>query len=51
MSGKEIPPDSKQFKAIKDMPFPKSKQDLQRFLCMIAYLNKFILLLVNKPIS
>ena len=27
---------------IKDMPFSRSKQDLQRFLGMLAYLSKFI---------
>ena len=34
--------DPEKVKAIKDMPFPRSKQDLQRFLGMIAYLGKFI---------
>ena len=34
--------DPEKVKAIKDMPFPRSKQDLQRFLGMVAYLGKFI---------
>ena len=42
MSGKGISPDPEKVKAIKDMFFPKSVQDLQRFLGMIAYLGKFI---------
>ena len=37
-----ISPDPEKIKAIKDMPSPKSKQDLWRFLEMIAYLSKFI---------
>ena len=37
---KEISSDPEKVKAIKDIPFPKSEQDLQRFLGMIAY--KFI---------
>ena len=43
ISEKGISPDPEKVKAIKDMPFPSSKQDLQRFLGMIAYLSKFIL--------
>ena len=31
------------FRATKEMPFPKSEQDLQQFLGMVAYLSKFIL--------
>ena len=42
MSGKGISPDPEKVKATKDMFFPKSVQDLQRFLGMIAYLGKFI---------
>ena len=42
ISGKGISPDPEKVKAIKDLPFPKSVQDLQRFLGMIAYLGKFI---------
>ena len=42
ISEKGISPDPEKVKAIKDMPFPSSKQDLQRFLGMIAYLSKFI---------
>ena len=32
----------KKFEAIRDMPTPKSKQDLQRLLGMITYLGKYI---------
>ena len=42
MSEKGISPDPENVKAIKEMPFPSSKQDLQCFLGMIAYLSKFI---------
>ena len=42
ISGKGISPDLDKVKAIKSLPFPKSVQDLQRFLGMIAYLGKFI---------
>ena len=42
ISEKRISPDPEKVKAIKDMPFPSSKQDLQRFLGMIAYLGKLI---------
>ena len=42
ISEKGISPDPENVNAIKDMPFPNSKQDLQRFLGMIAYLSKFI---------
>ena len=40
--GMRISPDPEKIKAIKDMPSPKSKQDLWHFLEMIAYLSKFI---------
>ena len=42
ISGNEISPNPEKAKAIKDMPFPRSKQNLQHFLGMIAYLSKFI---------
>ena len=42
ISGNGISPDPEKAKAIKDMPFPRSKQDLQYFLGIIAYLSKFI---------
>ena len=42
ISEKRISPDPEKVKAIKDVPFPSSKQDLQLFLGMIAYLSKFI---------
>ena len=42
ISEKGISPDPEKVKAIKDMPFPSSKQDLQRFLGMITYLNELI---------
>ena len=42
ISEKGTSPDLEKVQAIKDMPFPSSKQDLQRFLGMIAYLSKFI---------
>ena len=45
ISEKGISPDPEKVKAIKDMPFPSSKEDLQRFLGMIVYLSKFIPLL------
>ena len=38
----KISPDPEKIKAIKDMPSQKPKQDLWRFLEMIAYLSKFI---------
>ena len=43
ISGKRIPPNPEKVKATKEMPFPKSEQDLQQFLGMVAYLSKFIL--------
>ena len=42
ISGNGISPNPEKAKAIKDMPFPRSKQNLQHFLGMIAYLSKFI---------
>ena len=42
ISGNGISPDPEKAMTIKDMPFSRSKQDLQRFLGMIAYLSKFI---------
>ena len=42
ISEKGISPDPEKVKAIRDMPFPSSMQDLQHFLGMIAYLSKFI---------
>ena len=39
---KGISTDPEKVKAIKDTPFPISKQDLQRFLGMAAYFSKFI---------
>ena len=42
ISEKRISPDPEKVKTIKGMPFRSSKQDLQRFLGMIAYLSKFI---------
>ena len=41
-SEKGISPDPEKVKTIKDMSFPSSKQDLQRFLGMAAYLSKFV---------
>ena len=41
-TGKGTSPDLEKDRAIKDNPFPKSKQDFQRFLSMIAYLSKCI---------
>ena len=37
-----VKPDPTKTEAIRDMPTPKSKQDLQRLLGMITYLGKFI---------
>ena len=37
-----VKPDPTKIEAIRDMPTPKSKQDLQRLLGMITYLGKFI---------
>ena len=42
ISGNGISPDPEKAMTIKDMPFSRSKQDLQRFLGMLAYLSKFI---------
>ena len=36
-----VKPDPTKIEAIRDMPTPKSKQDLQRLLGMITYLGKF----------
>ena len=37
-----VKPDPTKIEAIRDMPTPKSKQDLQRLLGMITYLDKFV---------
>ena len=37
-----VKPDPTKIEAIRDVPTPKSKQDLQRLLGMITYLGKFI---------
>ena len=50
ISGKRIFPDPEKVRVIIDMPFPKSKQNFQLFLGMMAYLSKFIPQL-DKPIS
>ena len=42
VSEEGIKPDPQKVSAIKDMPPPMSKQDLKRFMGMIAYLGKFI---------
>jgi len=39
---KGLPPDSEKVKAIRNMPVPETKTDLQLFLGMVAYLSKFI---------
>ena len=42
VSEQGIKPDPQKVSAIKEMPPPTSKQDLKRFMGMIAYLGKFI---------
>ena len=42
ISGKGIFPDPGKVKAVNNMNFPKSKQNFQHFLSMIAYISKFI---------
>ena len=42
ISEKGISPDPEKVRAVKEMPSSSFKQDLQRFLGMIAYLSKFI---------
>ena len=42
VSEQGIKPDPQKVSAIKEMPPPTSKQDLKRFMGMIAYLSKFI---------
>ena len=41
--------DQAKFEAITKMPLPNSVNELQQFLCMITYLEKFILNLVTYP--
>lgn len=43
-----ISPDPSKVAAIKEMPYPENKADLQRFLGMVAYLSKFIPNLSNQ---
>ena len=35
-------PDDRKVEAIRNIPFPQSKKELQRFLGMINYLGKFV---------
>jgi hypothetical protein len=42
LSTKGLHPDPERVKAIRNMPEPETKADLQRFLGMVAYLSKFI---------
>ena len=42
LSGDGISADPKKISAIRDMPAPRNKEDLQRFLSMIMYLGKFL---------
>ena len=42
MTATGIYPDDRKVEAIKNMPFPENKKELQRFLGMINYLGKFI---------
>ena len=42
VSEEGIKPDPQKVAAVKEMPFPSCKKDLQRFMGMIAYLGKFI---------
>ena len=41
-SDQGVKPDSTKIEAIRDMPLPRTKQDLQRLLGMVTYLGKFI---------
>ena len=45
-----ISPDPEKVKAIREMPVPINKSDLQRFLGMVAYLAKFIPHLSNETL-
>lgn len=51
-SKKGVTPDQQKVKAINDMPAPKGKKELQRFMGMINYVGKFIpnLSTINKPL-
>ena len=42
LSGDGIRADPKKISAIRDMPAPCNKEDLQRFFGMITYLGKFL---------
>lgn len=42
LTTKGIKPDSEKIKAIKNMPAPENKKDLERFLGMVNFLAKFI---------
>ncbi|KAK6195693.1 hypothetical protein SNE40_001065 [Patella caerulea] len=42
MNKNGLKPDPDKVKALRDMPIPKSKEDVRRFLGMIQYLAKFI---------
>jgi len=46
-SAKGLSPDQEKIAVIRDMPVPQSHADLQRFLGMVTYASKFILLFSN----
>jgi len=46
-SAEGLSPDQKKIAAIRDMPVPQSRADLQRFLGMVTYMSKFIPLFSN----
>ena len=48
LTSKGLKPDGEKVKAILQMPEPKTKQELQRFMGMIQYLSKFITRLSEK---
>jgi hypothetical protein len=48
LSSEGISPDPSKISAIKEMPYPENKKDLQRFLGMVAYIAKFIPHLSNE---
>ena len=51
ISGNEISPDPEKVKPVKYMLFPKHRQDLQRFLGMIACLSKFVSVWTNSSVK
>ena len=42
LSGQGVKPDPSKVEAVKNMPCPSTKPELQRFMGVIAYLSKFI---------